>query len=125
MNTYTLDLGGQDRVLQFGKPGFLKHIQEITKQDPFEWFNSLVPKEGEEKKPVIQNIDDAAVIIYAGLNTNLDMKDLDNIPFEKVTKWANGVDFDKMAEIVQMAFGSFQAEKNGEPTDEKKKELVG
>lgn len=122
-NTMTLELGGQDRVLQFGKMGFLTYIQEASGMDPFDWFNSLVPKEG-DRKPTIQSIKDVAIVCYAGINTALDMKDLDNISFEKVSKWVNGLDQEKMSEVINVAFASFTAEKNGEPTEEKKKELA-
>lgn len=111
--TMTLFLGGKDRILTFGKMGFLTHIKEVSGKDPLEWMNSLSGDDG-----IIKNIADVAIIVYAGINTSLDMDDKENVDFTKVSKWVNGLDTDVMATIISSAFNAFTTQSEEKKTEE-------
>lgn len=109
-----LTLGGKERTLLFGKLGFYSYIQKATNEDPLEWFNKIT-----EKKGIIDNIKDIAVIVFAGLNCEADLRDSENFSFEKIQKWVNALEVADISAIVNNAFGSFKvdAEEKKIPVD--------
>ncbi len=109
---FLISLGGKERTLLFGKLGFYQYISDVTKSDPIEWFNQI----SGENRGVINNIQDVATIVYAGLNTYNDDHDLPEIPFEKAKKWTNGLEISQMASLVTFAFNAFSVESEKKET---------
>lgn len=111
----TLQLGGQERTLLYGTMGYFSHIKDATGKEPFDWlkeFDEMRAKSATENIVVLT--DDVSVIVYAGLNSFLDSKDLPNIPLEKVRKWCNGVKAEDFGNILASAFGTIQSDEPGE-----------
>ena len=108
--TLTLTLGGQDRKLLFGVNGFFFHIKDATGQDPFEWlkkFDEHRQQISEGKSFAMVYLQDVNAMIYAGVNSYLDVNDLDNIPMEKISKWANGLSFDDITAVFITSMTAF------------------
>lgn len=113
-------LGGADRTMRFGAGGFYDHIHKHLESkkaseadeekkkamvsDPLEWIGGLGKRDG---KTVIDNIDDVALIAFAGINSFEDDNDLVNTPYEKVRKWVNGIDEATQVAICTDAFAAF------------------
>lgn len=116
--TMSVSLGGQERVLMYGTMGYFNYIKEVTKKEPFDWLNEI-SKSGEENN-VTMFSEDAAVIIYAGLNSYLDSKDEANVPFEKVKKWCNALTADQMAPIIKTSFEAISVPGEAKSQDEAK-----
>jgi hypothetical protein len=116
MKEITIKLGGQDRTLAYGLMGFYNHVAEATNKDPFEWISSLDEKfkKRNETNAVYLLAEDLVVIVYAGLNTHLDIEDKPNIPLESVKKWCNGLSPEQMGHIVVAAFGTEETVESGE-----------
>lgn len=110
--TITLPLGGADRTLLYGTMGYFSHIKDATGVDPFEWLEKF--DKAREGNAISVLIEDTAVMIYAGLNSHLDSLDKDNIPFDKVKKWCNGLSTETVTEIFKTAFGTISADQPGE-----------
>lgn len=98
-----VQLGGADRSLLFGVGGFYDHIWRQTGKQPLEWIMDLPKRDG---KTEIDSIDEVAVIVYAGVNAFMDDKDKDNVGYEKVRKWVNGLDTETMTSICNDAFNA-------------------
>lgn len=108
--TLTLSLGGQDRKLLFGVNGFFFHIKDATGQDPFEWlkkFDEHRQKISEGQSFAMVYLEDVNAMIYAGVNSYLDVNDLDNIPMSKIAKWANGLSFDDITAVFIASMTAF------------------
>ncbi len=93
--TLNIDLGGQQRTLLFGTIGLYDYIEKATGEDPFEWirkFDVLITKVTSKEKINFSDYKDLIILVYAGLNTQLDATDQPNIELDKVKKWANGLD---------------------------------
>jgi len=106
----TLILGGQERTMLFGKNGFFFHIKNATNEDPFQWIkkfgaNSEDMREGQGSSFAF--LEDVCVIMYAGLNTYNDVNDEESISFERVKKWASGLEIAQCTEIFNTAFLAF------------------
>lgn len=115
--TTTIELGGQDRSLLFGTMGYFRYIKEATGQEPFEWLEAFDKLRGESiSGNVSLLIDDLCVFIYAGINSSLDSKDAENVSFEQVKKWCNGITIDQATEVLRVAFGTIQSDAPGEPS---------
>lgn len=129
--TLTLTLGGQERKLLFGVNGFFFHIKDATKQDPFEWlkkFDEHRQKIADGQSFAMVYLEDVNAMIYAGVNSYQDVNDLDNIPIEKINKWANGLSFEDITAVFITSMTAFTkgeqqphlngAEKEVEPASE-------
>jgi len=111
----TISLGGQERTLLYGTMGYFAYIKEATGQDPYEWlssFDKLRDKSASDQITVMT--EDVAVLIYAGLNSQLDSMDEVNIPIEKVKKWCNALSPEVVGSVMAFAFGAFQVDAPGE-----------
>lgn len=108
--TLDIDLGGQQRKLLFGVNGFFFYIKEATNTDPFEWlkkFDQIREQVQEGNKVNYAYIEDVIIILFAGLNSHLDITDQPNIPFEKVQKWANGLEFEVLTNVFTTSMLAF------------------
>jgi len=108
--TLTLTLGGQEHPLLFGVNGFFFHIKDATGQDPFEWlkkFDEHRQKISEGQSFAMVYLEDVNAMIYAGINSYLDVNDQENIPLSKITKWANGLSFDDITAVFITAMTAF------------------
>lgn len=98
-----INIGGEVRRLDFTRNGLFEYIEEASGSDPIEWFGRFEAKPGNGAYTVSASIKDMAVLIYAGLNSALDVEDKPNIPFERVRRWLRASkfkDFNKIAEAV-------------------------
>jgi hypothetical protein len=94
--TLTLVLGGKERTLCFGRFGFTENIQEITGEEPFEYFKkmaqNLTPK---------QQFELVNTITYAALLSQCDYEGRKpDFNKEDVFKWVKGLEFSEAATIL-------------------------
>lgn len=79
-NYIQVELGGKMRGLKFNL-GTLKHIGEITGEDPFAFSVNI--------KEYAQFMKDLGIIIYAGLLSNAQSKKIEpDFNFEEANRWA-------------------------------------
>lgn len=101
-----IEIGGQKRTLDFTRNGFAEHIKDaIGGGNPLAWFKKFEPKNG-EKDTVQAELEDIAVIIYAGINSHLDVIEEDNIPFPKVKKWVRAGKMNEFGVVVKEVFAA-------------------
>ena len=113
--TITLSLGGQDRTLLYGTMGYFAYIKEATGEDPYEWLSTFDKlREGSASDQIKVMTQDIAVLIYAGLNSQLDSLDGENVPLGKVQKWCNALSPESVGSVMAFAFGAFQVDNTGE-----------
>lgn len=103
MDKLTMILGGEERVMQFGRVGFYSYIEEASGIDPLEWFEKIT--KGDKK--IVAGINDAAICAFAGINTHLDLIDQEPVSFERVRRWVNGLKSEDVSTIVKAAFDAF------------------
>jgi hypothetical protein len=94
-NYMRLNIGGEDRGLKFNL-GTLKNIQELTNNDPFNFFIS---------GPIDKQIEQISVLLYASLLANCrSQKKEPDFTQEDCMLWAEDMDL-KDAEAMMHAFG--------------------
>lgn len=90
MKTAQINIGGELRTLDFSRAGLYDHIQEASGKPAFEFLDSLKESAGSKEM---------SVLIYAGLNSHLDVEGKDNIKLGVVVKWLRAVETEKLAEV--------------------------
>lgn len=90
MKTAQINIGGEERTLDFSRAGLYDHITDASGKPAFEFLESLKDSAGSKEM---------AVLVYAGLNSALDVAGKDNIKLEVVTKWLRAVETDRLAEV--------------------------
>ena len=94
--TLTLNLGGKERTLCFGRFGFAENIEEITGKEPFEYFKTM----GENLTPK-QQFELVNTITYAGLLSQCDFEGKKpDFTKEDVLKWVKGMEFSDAATVL-------------------------
>ena len=100
----------------YGTMGYFNYVKEATGLEPFEFLNKF--RESSETAQANGTITilskDAAIIVYAGLNSYLDSLDQPNIPLDKVIKWCNAIGADELGAINKIAFDALSSEEPGE-----------
>lgn len=87
----TLPICGQPRKFDFTRMGVYSYIKEAAGVDPFEFLKRFSVTEEDKKSLLMLLVDDAGVIIYAGVNTALDVDGEENISLKTAQKWANSL----------------------------------
>lgn len=106
-----LKLGGQDRTLNFGVMGFLKHLGEIAKKDPIDIFSDGTSTDPGKAYGV------HLAIIHAGLLADCDVKGVSpTFTVEDVDKWVSCMETSEVDGLVLKAFAAM----TGKTVDELK-----
>lgn len=101
-----LQIGGEERSLDFTRMGVYTYIKQATGlEDPFEFLKKFEVKD----RVLMTIVEDAAVILFAGLNTACDVEDKENIPFDKVKKWTNTLKADELTPVIESFFTGITA----------------
>lgn len=110
--TTKLKLGGQERTLNFGVMGFLKHLGEILKEDPLDIFSATFATDPEKTYRINLSI------IYAGILAECDVQDLAPT-FSKadVDKWVSCLEASEVDGLSLKAYAAL----TGKTVDELKK----
>lgn len=118
----TLSLGGKEWDLDFGTMGFYKYIKEVTKKEPFDWLTGFDTRrsKNEDGSYLLLFLEDISTLVYAGLNCKIDAEDKENVPYEKVVKWCNGLSTEVITQLVTAAFSVEEKETGEAQTQEPK-----
>lgn len=87
----TMLVCGQDRKFDFTRMGVYNYIKEAAGVDPFEFLKRISSSEDDKKSLLLLLVEDAGIIVYAGVNTALDVEGKDNISLTTAKKWANSL----------------------------------
>jgi hypothetical protein len=97
----TLSLGGQERTLEFGTMGFLKHLGRIIKSDPLDLFSEGYSTDPEKSYKA------CFAFVYAGLLADCDMKGTEpDFDSAQVDKWVSCLKASSLGEIVLTGYAA-------------------
>lgn len=111
MKTAQIKIGGEERTLDFSRAGLYDHIEEASNMPAFDFLKSISPDvDGEVVKEKNVGTKEMAVLIYAGLNSALDVAGKDNIKFDVVLKWLRSVETERLSEVYNAVFTAMSTE---------------
>lgn len=111
MKTAQINIGGEVRTLDFSRAGLYDHIADASGMDGFEYLKNISSENGESK---VWGSKEFAVLIYAGLNSALDVAEKDNIKFEVVARWLRVVETERLAEVYNAILSCMSVEGEAE-----------
>lgn len=109
-----------DRKFDFTRMGVYSYIKEASGVDPFEFINRIDLSKGNINLLSVL-VDDVPIIIYAGINTALDVEGKENIDLPTAKKIANSLLPTEMSKLFEAFIHGLQ----GEPAGEKEAPVPG
>lgn len=109
MTTTQINLGGEERTLDFTRAGLYDHMEEVLKSNPFEYLKTLRPytnEKGEEVQPLIL-IKDISIFTYAGINSNADVTGGKYVKYEDVLRWFRALPDKESGEIINKVITAY------------------
>lgn len=115
-------IGGELRKLDFTRSGLMDHISEATGKDAFDFFEQFKP---DEKGEMFVPKDAIAILVYAGINSALDVEEKPNVELSKVKQWMRAIPTSELQSFFDAIIAGISVEGKEDRQQEKGSESVG
>lgn len=123
MKTIQHTIGGELRTLDFTRSGLMDHISEATGKDAFEFFDQFKP---DEKGELFIPKDAITILVYAGINSALDVAEKPNVELYRVKQWMRAVPSSDLKNLFDAILDGISDSEGKEESQQKKgSESVG